>query len=266
MLRRCGDLIYVYGDMDEDGFYTGELGHSGQRGLVPSNFLREVTPDDEKPGPPAGLPVTPQGHGPSPLTVPGTSPRPNRRQLSTDSIGPLPSNPPLVHQQSTTGSHRSSPKSASTQPKSAQHSIGRPSRVSGGSIDSAASMGSGNGAAAAAAAAVAAGSGSGGGGTAGESPPPPLNPDEMPIVLDLTPTPSGKVSKPAGQHKSHHPPGDKRAGAKSSQGGPAAEKAAKAAKAASGAGGKKQAAGKGATAAKGAGKAAKSGAGKSSKS
>ncbi|XP_021113334.1 RIMS-binding protein 2 isoform X5 [Heterocephalus glaber] len=38
-----GDIITVFGDIDEDGFYYGEL--NGQRGLVPSNFLEEV-PDD----------------------------------------------------------------------------------------------------------------------------------------------------------------------------------------------------------------------------
>lgn len=38
-----GDVIYVYGDMDEDGFFFGEL--HGLRGLVPSNFLTEAPPD-----------------------------------------------------------------------------------------------------------------------------------------------------------------------------------------------------------------------------
>lgn len=40
---QTGDIIYVYGDMDDDGFYLGEL--RGQRGLVPSNFLTEAPPD-----------------------------------------------------------------------------------------------------------------------------------------------------------------------------------------------------------------------------
>ncbi|CAD6196364.1 unnamed protein product [Caenorhabditis auriculariae] len=35
---RQGDVIVVYGEMDEDGFYMGEL--NGLRGLVPSNFLQ----------------------------------------------------------------------------------------------------------------------------------------------------------------------------------------------------------------------------------
>ncbi|PFX31720.1 RIMS-binding protein 2 [Stylophora pistillata] len=38
---RVGDIIYVYGDMDEDGFFTGEL--RGIRGLVPSNFLESLS-------------------------------------------------------------------------------------------------------------------------------------------------------------------------------------------------------------------------------
>ncbi|XP_037672993.1 RIMS-binding protein 2 isoform X1 [Choloepus didactylus] len=39
----AGDIITVFGEIDEDGFYYGDL--NGQRGLVPSNFLEEV-PDD----------------------------------------------------------------------------------------------------------------------------------------------------------------------------------------------------------------------------
>lgn len=35
---RAGDIIYVLGDMDQDGFYFGDL--HGKRGLVPSNFLQ----------------------------------------------------------------------------------------------------------------------------------------------------------------------------------------------------------------------------------
>ncbi|XP_069562835.1 RIMS-binding protein 2 isoform X8 [Brachyistius frenatus] len=39
----AGDVINVFGEIDEDGFYYGEL--NGHKGLVPSNFLEEV-PDD----------------------------------------------------------------------------------------------------------------------------------------------------------------------------------------------------------------------------
>ncbi|XP_008307495.1 RIMS-binding protein 2 [Cynoglossus semilaevis] len=35
---RAGDIIYVLGEMDQDGFYYGDL--HGRRGLVPSNFLQ----------------------------------------------------------------------------------------------------------------------------------------------------------------------------------------------------------------------------------
>lgn len=38
---KMGDVIYVYGKMDTDGFYMGEVERTKQRGLVPSNFLRE---------------------------------------------------------------------------------------------------------------------------------------------------------------------------------------------------------------------------------
>ncbi|XP_059186927.1 RIMS-binding protein 2-like [Centropristis striata] len=37
---RSGDIIYVLGDMDQDGFYYGDL--HGRRGLVPSNYLEPL--------------------------------------------------------------------------------------------------------------------------------------------------------------------------------------------------------------------------------
>lgn len=37
---QTGNEIYVYGEMDDDGFFMGEL--NGVRGLVPSNFLTEA--------------------------------------------------------------------------------------------------------------------------------------------------------------------------------------------------------------------------------
>ncbi|KAL5968782.1 RIMS-binding protein 3A [Taenia solium] len=39
---RAGDRILILSEMDEDGFYVGQLESSGRRGLVPSNFLREL--------------------------------------------------------------------------------------------------------------------------------------------------------------------------------------------------------------------------------
>ncbi|CAL8086983.1 unnamed protein product [Calicophoron daubneyi] len=44
---QTGDQITVYGEMDEDGFYSGELA-DGRRGLVPSNFLRELPGGSER--------------------------------------------------------------------------------------------------------------------------------------------------------------------------------------------------------------------------
>ncbi|KAK5909997.1 hypothetical protein CesoFtcFv8_003875 [Champsocephalus esox] len=41
----AGKYLYVYGTMDEDGFYEGEL-LDGQRGLVPSNFVESVADED----------------------------------------------------------------------------------------------------------------------------------------------------------------------------------------------------------------------------
>ncbi|KAK3083880.1 hypothetical protein FSP39_004557 [Pinctada imbricata] len=43
---KSGDNIVIYGDMDDDGFYLGEL--NGQRGLVPSNFLQDAPLSDEE--------------------------------------------------------------------------------------------------------------------------------------------------------------------------------------------------------------------------
>ena len=37
---RAGDILVVFGEMDDDGFFIGEL--NGRRGLVPSNFLTDV--------------------------------------------------------------------------------------------------------------------------------------------------------------------------------------------------------------------------------
>lgn len=33
-------MILIYGEMDDDGFFMGEL--NGARGLVPSNFLADI--------------------------------------------------------------------------------------------------------------------------------------------------------------------------------------------------------------------------------
>ncbi|KAJ7309625.1 hypothetical protein JRQ81_007679 [Phrynocephalus forsythii] len=38
----AGEYVYVYGEMDEDGFYLGEL-MDGRRGMVPSNLIEKVS-------------------------------------------------------------------------------------------------------------------------------------------------------------------------------------------------------------------------------
>ena len=41
----AGQYVYIFGDMDEEGWYVGEL-TDGTRGFVPSNFVEEVSDDD----------------------------------------------------------------------------------------------------------------------------------------------------------------------------------------------------------------------------
>lgn len=53
---QTGNIIYVYGEMDDDGFFMGEI--EGVRGLVPSNFLTEAPADFSNGAGP------PKGHGP----------------------------------------------------------------------------------------------------------------------------------------------------------------------------------------------------------
>ena len=42
----AGDYLYVYGEMDSDGFYHGQLLSSGQSGMVPSNFIEKVMDEE----------------------------------------------------------------------------------------------------------------------------------------------------------------------------------------------------------------------------
>lgn len=77
-----GDIIYVYGDMDEDGFFVGEL--NGVRGLVPSNFLTEAPPDYGEGGP-RGRPSQPLAKE---LRDPSTHPYP-RSGAPSSGPGPL---------------------------------------------------------------------------------------------------------------------------------------------------------------------------------
>lgn len=41
----AGDFVLVFSEMDEDGFYYGEL-LDGRRGVVPSNFIDKLTGED----------------------------------------------------------------------------------------------------------------------------------------------------------------------------------------------------------------------------
>ncbi|KAG8523085.1 RIMS-binding protein 3C [Galemys pyrenaicus] len=63
----AGDYVYIFGDMDEDGFYEGEL-EDGRRGLVPSNLVEQVPESDVMgclplKGPDLGLAHLPIGQG-----------------------------------------------------------------------------------------------------------------------------------------------------------------------------------------------------------
>lgn len=46
---QTGQIIHVYGDMDDDGFFMAEI--DGVRGLVPSNFLAEANDQYAPAGP-----------------------------------------------------------------------------------------------------------------------------------------------------------------------------------------------------------------------
>ncbi|XP_051537271.1 RIMS-binding protein 2-like isoform X2 [Myxocyprinus asiaticus] len=78
----AGDIIAVFGDIDEDGFYYGEL--NGHRGLVPSNFLEEV-PDDVE----VYLTDTPSHHGQDEST-PALVPRPEAKRVPVETTVPAP--------------------------------------------------------------------------------------------------------------------------------------------------------------------------------
>ncbi len=40
-----GDIIYIHGNIRDDGFYSGEL-VNGKKGLVPSNYLQEISDEN----------------------------------------------------------------------------------------------------------------------------------------------------------------------------------------------------------------------------
>ncbi|XP_043482182.1 uncharacterized protein LOC122511167 isoform X3 [Leptopilina heterotoma] len=87
---QTGNEIIVYGDMDPDGFYMGEL--NGVRGLVPSNFLTEAC--NQTPGPqgqgsrrPPGQGQGPGARGPPP--PPREPPPPGHRRNKDACIVPV---------------------------------------------------------------------------------------------------------------------------------------------------------------------------------
>ncbi|KAF4077527.1 hypothetical protein AMELA_G00209020 [Ameiurus melas] len=76
----AGDIIAVFGEIDEDGFYYGEI--NGHRGLVPSNFLEEV-PDDVE----VYLTETPSHHE---QEEPVSAPRPETKRVPVENTVPAP--------------------------------------------------------------------------------------------------------------------------------------------------------------------------------
>lgn len=85
---KTGEVILVYGEMDEDGFFMGEL--DGVRGLVPSNFLTEAPEYNNQSGGPSGMNsaqrnASGRGRGGGPVPGPGArGPPPPPR----DNMGP----------------------------------------------------------------------------------------------------------------------------------------------------------------------------------
>ena len=57
---RAGDVLRVYGEMDEDGFFYGEA--NGIHGLVPSNFLQDVPTSSSRHDRHSSVPGTPQSN------------------------------------------------------------------------------------------------------------------------------------------------------------------------------------------------------------
>lgn len=95
-----GEIIYVYGEPDDDGFYMGEL--NGVRGLVPSNFLTEPPPDYDRrragphhlgPGNSGPLPSETSRRGPPGVGVRGPPPPP-RETIPRGSVTQAPPRPP----------------------------------------------------------------------------------------------------------------------------------------------------------------------------
>jgi RIMS-binding protein 2 len=81
---QTGNEIYVYGEMDNDGFFMGEL--DGVRGLVPSNFLTEAPgpAQGQQPGQSQVQPLPGNRRAPGPGQGPGAmGPPPPPREMTT---------------------------------------------------------------------------------------------------------------------------------------------------------------------------------------
>ncbi|XP_052074291.1 RIMS-binding protein 2-like isoform X12 [Mytilus californianus] len=84
---KVGDIIMVYGEMDDDGFFMGE--HNGRRGLVPSNFLQEAPLTDDEAMESASV-VSPARSGESLATLSRQSDTQTQRVGSHATVEPLP--------------------------------------------------------------------------------------------------------------------------------------------------------------------------------
>ncbi|XP_040278080.1 peripheral-type benzodiazepine receptor-associated protein 1 [Bufo bufo] len=85
----AGEYIYIYGDMDDDGFYEGEL-MDGRRGLVPSNFVERVSDDDLIAFHPAETNELSQSSGQDISFLSGSSMERSEEDDDGSSLSPLP--------------------------------------------------------------------------------------------------------------------------------------------------------------------------------
>ncbi|XP_028383454.1 RIMS-binding protein 3B-like [Phyllostomus discolor] len=84
----AGDYVYIFGDMDEDGFYEGEL-EDGRRGLVPSNLVERILDSDilgclTPESPDLGPTQLPAGQGKASKEDTGHSLLPDKAQQTVD--------------------------------------------------------------------------------------------------------------------------------------------------------------------------------------
>ncbi|KAJ8346566.1 hypothetical protein SKAU_G00279670 [Synaphobranchus kaupii] len=108
----AGDIIAVFGEIDEDGFYYGEI--NGHRGLIPSNFLEEVPADVE-----VHLTDTPHQAQDTPT---GSN---IKRQVPTEILGPprRAASPTVCPPQPDTGPGSPGPELAQRPKVSLEHSL-----------------------------------------------------------------------------------------------------------------------------------------------